>query len=98
MDRVHDHFLLENNSKSNIPTTFHLGPCLFPQSTHSPNIYKKPLGFSKLIPNIALATSRNYKYVPMTSFQHIFATVTSNPVILVPKFSESLSLSYYAFI
>jgi hypothetical protein len=66
--------------------------------TCSPQISRKPLGFLKIIPDIALATSRNYKYVPITSFRHIFATVTPNPVILVPKFSESLPLSSYAFI
>jgi hypothetical protein len=56
-----------------------------------------PPEFSKIITDIALATSRNYKLVPITSFHHIFATVTINPVILVPKFSESLPLSSYAF-
>jgi hypothetical protein len=29
---------------------------------------------------------------------HIFSTTTPNPVILVPKFLESLPLSFYAFI
>jgi hypothetical protein len=29
---------------------------------------------------------------------HIFPTTTPNSVILVPKFLESLSLSFYAFI
>jgi hypothetical protein len=29
---------------------------------------------------------------------HIFSTTTPNPVILVPKFLESLPLSFYVFI
>jgi hypothetical protein len=29
---------------------------------------------------------------------HIFSTTTPNPLILVPKFLESLPLSFYAFI
>jgi hypothetical protein len=29
---------------------------------------------------------------------HIFSTTTPNPVILTPKFSESLLISFYAFI
>jgi hypothetical protein len=42
---------------------------------------------------------------PSTNFQgldkfknHIFSTTTPNPVILVPKFLESLPVSFYAFI
>jgi hypothetical protein len=42
---------------------------------------------------------------PSTNFQsldkfknHIFSTTTPNPMILVPKFLESLPLSFYAFI
>jgi hypothetical protein len=52
----------------------------------------------KIILDIPLATSRNYKEVPITSFRHIFATVTPNSVIPSPKFLGSLPLSFYAFI
>jgi hypothetical protein len=52
----------------------------------------------KIIPDMALATSRNYKMVPATSFHHIFATTTPISVILVSKFSESFTLSFHAFI
>jgi hypothetical protein len=39
-----------------------------------------------------------YKIVTKTSNIHIFPTTTPNSVILAPKFSESLPLSYFAFI
>jgi hypothetical protein len=38
------------------------------------------------------------KNTPKTSKIHIFSTTTPNPVILVPKFLESLPLSFDAFI
>jgi hypothetical protein len=55
-------------------------------------------GFLKIIPDMPVATNRNYKLAPITSFHHIFATATPISVTLTPKFSESLSLSFYAFI
>jgi hypothetical protein len=39
-----------------------------------------------------------HKNNPVTSKFYIFSTTTPNPVILAPKFSESLILSFYAFI
>jgi hypothetical protein len=39
-----------------------------------------------------------HKIAPETSKLHIFSTTTPNPVILVPKFSESLSPSFCTFI
>jgi hypothetical protein len=39
-----------------------------------------------------------HKMAPETSKLHIFSTTTPNSVILVLKFSESLPLSFYAFI
>jgi hypothetical protein len=51
----------------------------------------------KIIPDIALDTCRNYKYVPITSFRHIFATIIPILVILAPKFSESVSISSKVF-
>jgi hypothetical protein len=51
------------------------------------NIYKKVPSLRKI-----------HKNSSRTSKIHIFSTTTPNPVILVPKFSESLPLSFYAFI
>jgi hypothetical protein len=75
---------------------------------------KKPLGFSKMNPHFIIShldpwfSKNNSKRVPSlrkihknspeTSKFHIFSTTTPNPVILAPKFSESLLLSFYAFI
>jgi hypothetical protein len=74
----------------------------------------RPLGFSKINPRSTIFAVRSeiqkniYKKVPSlrkilensskTSKIHIFSTTTPNPVILVPKFLESLPLSFYAFI
>jgi hypothetical protein len=74
----------------------------------------RPLGFSEINPRSTIFAVRseiqknNYKKVPSlrkilknsskTSKIHIFSTTTPNPVILVPKFLESLPLSFYAFI
>jgi hypothetical protein len=74
----------------------------------------KPLGFSKINPRFTnfCSSARNskniYKKVPSLRKIHknsskipkihIFPTTTPNPVILVPKFLESLPLSFYAFI
>jgi hypothetical protein len=78
--------------------TLQITPCLSTESSQSLQKFQEDPRFSKIIPDIALATSRNYKKVPATSFRHIFATVTPISAILAPKFSESLSLSSYAFI
>jgi hypothetical protein len=51
------------------------------------NIYKKVLSLRKI-----------HKNRSKTPKIHIFSTTTPNPVILVPKFLESLPLSFYAFI
>jgi hypothetical protein len=51
------------------------------------NIYKKVHSLRKI-----------HKNSSKTSKIHIFSTTTPKPVILVPKFSESLPLSFYAFI
>jgi hypothetical protein len=74
----------------------------------------RPLEFSEINPRctIFFSSVRNskniYKKVPSlrkihknsskTSKNHIFPTTTPNLVILVPKFLESLLLSFYAFI
>jgi hypothetical protein len=73
----------------------------------------RPLGFSEINPRsmnfqLGLKVENIYKKVPSlrkihknsskTSKIHIFSTATPNPMILVPKFLESLPLSFYAFI
>jgi hypothetical protein len=45
--------------------------------------------------SLALENPQNSSKIPKI---HIFSTTTPNPVILVPKFFESLPLSFYAFI
>jgi hypothetical protein len=49
---------------------------------------------SKRVPSLR----KIHKNSPETSKFHIFSTTTPNLVILVPKFSKSLLLSFYAFI
>jgi hypothetical protein len=51
------------------------------------NIYKKVPSLRKI-----------HKNSSKTSKIHIFSTTTPNLVIVVPKFLESLPLSFYAFI
>jgi hypothetical protein len=73
----------------------------------------RPLGFSEINPwsvNFQLGPKfekylqkvpslrKIHKNSSKTSKIHIFSTATPNPVILVPKFLESLPLSFYAFI
>jgi hypothetical protein len=52
----------------------------------------------EIFPIIPLATSQKLQKGPKTSVPHIFATVTPISAIPMPKFSESLPLSSYAFI
>jgi hypothetical protein len=74
----------------------------------------RPLGFSeinlrstifavrskirKIFTKRSLASEKILKNSSKTSKIHIFPTTTPNPVILVPKFLESLPLSFYAII
>jgi hypothetical protein len=74
----------------------------------------RPLGFSKINPQSmnfqlgpkfkkylqkrSLASEKIHKNSSKTSKIHIFSTATPTPVILMPKFLESLPLSFYAFI
>jgi hypothetical protein len=73
----------------------------------------KPLCFSKINPRsvilqLGLKFKKNIfkrvtslRKIPKNSFKtskiHIFPTTTPNPVVLVPKFSESIPLSFCAF-
>jgi hypothetical protein len=52
----------------------------------------------KIFTKRSLASEKILKNSSKTSKIHIFSTTTPNPVILVPKFLESLPLSFYAFI
>jgi hypothetical protein len=74
----------------------------------------RTLGFSKINPRStifpvrseiqkifrkrSLASEKSTKIAPKLQKIHIFPTTTPNPVILRPKFLESLPLSFYAFI
>jgi hypothetical protein len=50
-----------------------------------------------MIPERSVASEKCTKW-PETSKFHIFSATTPNLVILAPKFSGSLPLSFYAFI
>jgi hypothetical protein len=86
------------NLNPEIPTTLHKGPCSYTILTHSPHISMKTIGFLKIIPDIPLATFQKLQIGPQNSFRHIFATATPISAILVPKFLESFTLSFHAFI
>jgi hypothetical protein len=74
----------------------------------------RPLGFSGINPRSTIFVVRSeirktftkkvpslrkiHKNSSKTSKIHIFSTTTPNPVILVPKFLESLPISFYSFI
>jgi hypothetical protein len=78
------------------------------------NFAKRPLSFFEIVPQSIVSqrgpwnlenNSRGvpslrkiHKIAPETSKHHIFSTTTPNSVILLPKFSESLSLSFCRFI
>jgi hypothetical protein len=73
------------------------GPWTLRKSTCGPNFVVRPLIFEnnpKRVPSLR----KIHKNSPETSKFHIFSTTTPNPVILAPKFSELLLLSFYAFI
>jgi hypothetical protein len=90
-------FPLENDLKPNIPCHFAKRPLFLSNfNLQSTKILRRPLVF-ETFPKIPLATSRNYKKVPATSFRHIFTTVTPILAFLVPKFLESLPFSSYVF-
>jgi hypothetical protein len=87
---------------------------IIPKAIIPGSFAKKPLGFSKinlqsmisqldpwfLKNNTKMVPSlrKIHKNSPKTSKFHIFSTTTPNPVILAPKFSKLVLLSFYAFI
>jgi hypothetical protein len=98
VDQAHGILSPKINLKFDYSENFAKRPLRFfeikPQSTK----FQEDPWFLKIILNLALATSRNYRQAPITSSCHISVTATPNSVILAPKFSESLTLSFYAFI
>jgi hypothetical protein len=98
----------------NSPAFLQRGPWTFVKSTRYPDFADftlRPLEFSEINPRStnflvrseiqkiftkrSLASGKSTKIAPKI---RIFSTTTPNPVILVPKFLESLPLSFYAFI
>jgi hypothetical protein len=98
MDPVHRIFGWKIILKSINPCHFAKGPYSYSISTHSPQISKDTLAFLKIILDIPLATFQKLQISPQNSLRHIIATATPILVILAPKFSESFTLSFHAFI
>jgi hypothetical protein len=97
VDSVHGFPLGKQFPENPISDILHLGPSAFPKSTHSPRIYSRP-GNLKNNSKKAPSLRKSHKNNSETSKIHLFSTTTPKPVILVPKFSESLPLSFCAFI
>jgi hypothetical protein len=80
-----------------ISDILHLGPSVFQNQPAVQEFTVRPGNLKnnyKKVPSIR----KIHKNSSKTSKIHIFSTTTPNPVILVPKFSESLLLSFCAFI
>jgi hypothetical protein len=88
MDRVHAFFLTKIISKIYIPGDFAEGSLCF--SIINPQSVISQKGHSKL--------KNNSRKVLSLQKIHIFPPTTPNLVILAPKFSGSLLLSFYTFI
>jgi hypothetical protein len=73
---------------------FAFGPTVFPKSTHSPGFTVRSVDLKNIYKKVP-SLRKSPKIAPKI---HIFSTTTPNLVILVPKFSESLPLSFCAFI
>jgi hypothetical protein len=74
----------------------HLGPSVFQKKPTVCDFTVRP-EIQKIFMKRSLASEKSTKIAPKLKI-HIFSTTTPNPVILVPKFSESLPLSFCAFI
>jgi hypothetical protein len=98
VDRVHGFFLAKLITGNSIFWYFALRPFIF--SNINPQSLISQLGPWNLKNNSrkVLSLRKIYKNNPKTLKFHIFPTTTPNLVILVPKFSGSLLLSFYAFI
>jgi hypothetical protein len=72
---------------------------LFGNQPVVPNFAVRPMGFENNFREVP-SPRKIYKIAVKTSNLHIFQTTAANSMILVPKFSGtlSLSLSHFAFI
>jgi hypothetical protein len=77
---------------------FALRPLGFSKINPRPTIFAVRSKIRKIFTKRSLASGKIHKNSPKTSKIHIFSTTTPNPMLLVPKFLESLPLSFYAFI
>jgi hypothetical protein len=77
---------------------FALRPLRFSKINPRSIIFPVRSEIQKIFTKRSLASEKSTKNSSKTSKIHIFPTITPNPVILVPKFLESLPLSFYAFI
>jgi hypothetical protein len=100
-DRVHGFFHCEINQKNQnsiFPSIFKKeAPRLFQNQPAVQEFTVRP-GNLKNNSEKVLNLRKIHKNSSKTSKIHIFSTTTPKPVILVPKFSESLPLSFCAFI
>jgi hypothetical protein len=98
VDRVHSFFLIKIILGKSIFRHFALRPLIF--SNINPQFLILQLGPWNLKNNSrkVLSLRKMHKNNPKTLKFHIFPTRALNLVILAPKFSGSLLLSFYAFI
>jgi hypothetical protein len=89
--------LLGNQPAVQILPILHSGPRVFPKLTRGPGFLQFGPKFRKYLQKFP-SLRKIHKNSSKTSKIHIFPTTTPNPVILVPKFLESLPLPFYAFI
>jgi hypothetical protein len=92
------HFLLENNSGIKYSSHFSFRPLSLSKINPQSLIFSVRPRNPKIFTKRSLVSEKSTKNSSKTSKIHIFPTTTPNPVILVPKFLESLPLSFYAFI
>jgi hypothetical protein len=97
VDWVQD-FFLTKILKSIITSSFAKKPLGFSKINPQSMISQLDPGFLKNNPKRVPSLRKIHKNSPKTSKFHIFSTTTPNPVILAPKFTKSLLLSFYAFI
>jgi hypothetical protein len=98
VDPVHDFIRWKIIRYSGYFKHFALRPLCFSKiNPQSKNLLLGPRIW-KIFTKRSLASEKIHKNSSKTSKIHIFSTTTPNLVILVPKFSESLPLSFCAFI
>jgi hypothetical protein len=97
VDTVHGFPLGKQLSENPISDILHLGPSVFPKSTAVQEFTVRPGNLKNNYKKVH-TLRKIHKNSSKSSKNHIFSTITPNLVILVPKFSESLPLSFCAFI